>query len=129
MGHTARLYPKTRDFVQSRIETLAPAIAKAFRGLASVEYTRNYGQVENDPALVDTVTKIGEPFFGEDGINMLERPLLSGEDFSFFSSCVPSVFMLLGTGLEYAHHHPAYDVPESMLPFSAAWEAYLALTL
>lgn len=121
--------PKTRDFVQSRIETVAPAIAKAFRGLASVEYTRNYGQVENDPGLVDSVTRIGVPFFGEDGINMLERPLLSGEDFSFFSSCVPSLFMLMGTGLEYAHHHPAYDVPESMLPFSAAWEAYLALTL
>lgn len=121
--------PKTRDFIQSRIETMAPAIAKAFRGLASVEYTRNYAQVENDPALIDIITKIGIPFFGEDGINTLEQPLLSGEDFSFFSSCVPSVFMLMGTGLEYPLHHPAYDIPESMLPFSAAWEAYMALSL
>jgi amidohydrolase len=121
--------PKVRDMVQERVETIAPAIAKAFRGLASVEYTRNYGQVENDPGLVDEIIRIGVPFFGEDGIKMLERPLLSGEDFSFFSSCVPSVFMLMGTGLEYALHHPKYDVPESMLPFSAAWEAYMALTL
>lgn len=36
--------------------------------------------------------------------------------------------MLMGTGLEYPLHHPRYDVPESMLSFSAAWEAYLALT-
>ncbi len=121
--------PKIRDFVQDRIETMAPAIAKAFRGLASVEYTRNYGQVENDPGLVDDIIRIGVPFFGEDCIKMLERPLLSGEDFSFFSSCVPSVFMLMGTGLEYALNHPRYDVPESMLPFSAAWEAYMALML
>lgn len=121
--------PKTRDFVQGRIETVAPAIAKAFRGLASVEYTRNYSQVENDSEMVDKVLSIGLPFFGEDGIKMLERPLLSGEDFSFFSSCIPSVFMLMGTGLEYGLHHPRYDVPESMLPFSAAWEAYMALTL
>ena len=121
--------PKTRDFVQSRIETVAPAIAKAFRGLASVEYTRNYSQVENDFEMVDKVVNIGIPFFGEDGIKMLERPLLSGEDFSFFSSCVPSVFMLMGTGLEYGLHHPRYDIPESMLPFSAAWESYMALTL
>ncbi len=121
--------PKTRDFVQSRIENIAPAIAKAFRGLASVEYTRNYGQVENDSEMTDRVISAGLPFFGEDGIKMLERPLLSGEDFSFFSSCVPSVFMLMGTGLEYGLHHPRYDIPESMLPFSAAWEAYLALTL
>ena len=34
----------------------------------------------------------------------------------------------MGTGLEYPLHHPRYDVPESMLSFSAAWEAYLALT-
>lgn len=121
--------PKTRDFVQSRIETVAPAIAKAFRGLASVEYTRNYSQVENDFEMVDKVVNIGIPFFGEDGIKMLERPLLSGEDFSFFSSCVPSVFMLMGTGLEYGLHHPRYDIPESMLPFSAAWESYMALKL
>ena len=39
------------------------------------------------------------------------------------------VYMLLGAGLEYPLHHPRYDVPESMLPLSAAWEAYLALTL
>ena len=121
--------PKTRDFVQGRIETMIPAIAKAFRGLASVEYTRNYGQVENDPEMVDKILSIGLPFFGEDGIKMLERPLLSGEDFSFFSSCVPSVFMLMGTGLEYGLHHPRYDVPENMLPFSAAWEAYMAVKL
>lgn len=121
--------PKTRDFVQSRIETMVPAIAKAFRGLASVEYTRNYGQVENDPEMVEKILSIGLPFFGDDGIKMLERPLLSGEDFSFFSSCVPSVFMLMGTGLEYGPHHPRYDIPENMLPFSAAWEAYMAMKL
>ena len=120
--------PKVRDFVQSRIETVAPAIAKAFRGLASVEYTRNYAQVDNNLDMVDELLRVGVPFFGEDGLNMLERPLLSGEYFAFFSHRVPSLFMLMGTGLEYPLHHPRYDVPESMLPFSAAWEAYMALT-
>ena len=37
--------------------------------------------------------------------------------------------MLLGTGLEYGLHHPRYDVPEELLPFLVAWEAFLALTL
>ncbi|MBQ9882810.1 MAG: amidohydrolase [Synergistes sp.] len=121
--------PKVRDFVQSRIETVAPAIAKALRGLASVEYMRNYAQVENNPDMLEDLLRVGAPFFGEDGISMMERPLLMGEDFSFFSHSVPSVYMLLGAGLEYPLHHPRYDVPESMLPLSAAWEAYLALTL
>lgn len=119
--------PKVRDFVQKRIETAVPAIAKALRGLASVEYTRNYAQMDNNPDMVDELLRVGIPFFGEDAMNMLERPLLSGEDFSFFSHRIPSVYMLMGTGLEYPEHHPSYDIPESMLPFSAAWEAYLAL--
>lgn len=121
--------PQTRDYVQSRIEKMVPDIARAFRGLASVEYTRNYGQVDNSPEFVDKIIEIAKPFFGEDGINILERPLLTGEDFSFFSSCVPSAYMLIGTGLEYGLHKPVYDTPENMLPFSAAWEAYAALTL
>ncbi len=120
---------KTRDFVQSRIEAMVPGIAKAMRGLASVEYTRNYAQVENNLDMLDSLLRIGVPFFGEDGIKMLDRPMLSGEDFSFFSQSVPSVFMLIGTGLEYPLHHPRYDVPESMLPFAAAWNAYMALRL
>lgn len=121
--------PETRDFVQNRIEKMVPDIARAFRGLASVEYTRNYAQVDNSPEFVERIIEIATPFFGEDGINILERPLLTGEDFSFFSACVPSAYMLIGTGLEYGLHKPVYDVPESMLPFSAAWAAYAALTL
>ncbi|MDO4988341.1 MAG: M20 family metallopeptidase [Synergistes sp.] len=120
--------PKTRDFVQNRIETVAPALAKALRGLASVEYTRNYSQVENNTEMVNELIRIGMPFFGEDGLSIMERPMLMGEDFSFFSRVVPSIFMVMGTGLEYPVNHPRYDTPESMLPFSAAWEAYLALT-
>lgn len=121
--------PETRDFIQKRLDGLVPSIAKAFRGIASLEYTRNYPQVENDPEFLDKIIEIAEPFFGNDGINVLERPLMSGEDFSFLSSCVPSVFMLIGTGLEYGLSQSAYDTPESMLPFSAAWEAYMALKL
>ena len=56
--------PKTRDFVQSRIETVAPAIAKALRGLASVEYTRNYAQIENNLDMLEDILRIGVPFFG-----------------------------------------------------------------
>lgn len=120
---------ETRDFARHRIEEMAPAIAKAFRGLASVNYSTNYGQVENDPEFTKKILEIALPFFGEDGINLLDHPMLTGEDFSFFSSYVPSTFMLIGTGLEYKLHHPSYDVPESLLPFSAAWQAYMALTL
>ena len=118
-----------RDYLQERIETLVPALAKAYRARASMEYVRNYPQVFNDGEFTDRVLEAALPFFGEDAVGTLDRPLLSGEDFSFYSKEVPSCLMLLGTGLEYGLHHPRYDVPEELLPFLVAWEAFLALTL
>ena len=129
MGDSQGFQPENEGLRAGKDRKHGSCDRESLRGLASVEYTRNYGQVDNDSEMVDKILAAGIPFFGEDGIKMLERPLLSGEDFSFFSSCVPSVFMLMGTGLEYGLHHPRYDVPESMLPFSAAWEAYMGLTL
>lgn len=127
---TLRAYShETRDLVHSRIEEIAPAIAKAFRGLATVEYTKNYDHVENDTEFTKQLLEIAYPFFGSDGISLLDKPLLNGDDFSYFSNRIPSTFLLLGTGLEYKLRHPRYDTPESMLPFSAAWEAYMALSL
>jgi hypothetical protein len=71
--------------------------------------------------MVDKILAAGIPFFGEDGIKCLNGRCSRGR-FFFFSSCVPSVFMLMGTGLEYGLHLPRYDIPESMLSFSAAWK-------
>ena len=130
MWGTIRTFnPDIRDIVQSRIEAIVPAIAKCYRGVASVEYTRNYPHVSNDKELVRQVIKKAIPFFGKDGIKWLDHPVLSGEDFSYISSAVPTVLMMLGTGKEYPLHHPRYDIPESMLTFAAAWGAYLLLNI
>ena len=118
-----------RDYLQERLETLVPSLAKAYRARASMEYIRNYPQVVNDGEFTDRVLEAAEPFFGEEAVGLLEKPLLSGEDFSFYSKEVPCCLMLVGTGLEYGLHHPRYDVPEDLLPFLAAWEAFLALSL
>lgn len=127
---TLRAYSsETRDFVHERIEDIAPAIAHAFKSIATVEYTKNYDHVNNDSEFTERLLEIALPFFGKDGISISEKPLLMGDDFSCFSNAVPSVFMLLGTGVGCKMRRPEYEIPESMLPFSAAWETYMALTL
>lgn len=127
---TARAFDTTvRNTVQERMENTVRDICRAFRGSASVEYRRNYPQTLNDPDFSAEVTERAAVFFGEDMFHTLERPLLAGEDFSFYSLEVPSCFMLLGTGGEYGLHHPKYDVPEELLYLASAWEAFLALTL
>jgi len=132
MWGTARvLDPQVRDFIQNRIEEMIPLIARAHRATATVEYTRNYPSLLNDDHLTDVVFSLGEQFFTspEGGVAELAMPLLSGEDFAFYSLSVPSCFMLIGTGGELGLHNPHYDVPEELLSIASAWEAFLALSI
>nr|WP_040825530.1 M20 family metallopeptidase [Thermanaerovibrio velox] len=120
---------EVRDRLKERLEEMVPLIARAHRARASVEYVKNYPSVYNDPDCVERVLRAADRFFGADSVSELEHPLLSGEDFSFYSMEVPSCLMLLGTGMECGLHHPRYDIPEELMPLMSAWEAFLAITM
>lgn len=120
---------KTMDYLKTRIEELTKGYARTSRLAAAVEYMLNYSQVQNDDALVSNVFTYGAALFGSDTIELLKRPLLYGEDLSFFTERVPSCLMFLGTGMEYGLYHARYDIPENLLPFAAAWCAYMAIAL
>lgn len=116
-------------FLKFRVEELVKGLAHLSHIAASVEYMLDYGVVVNDDAIVSDVFKYGSALFGSDTMELLREPLLLGEDFSFYSERVPCCIMFLGTGMEYGLYHARYDIPENLLPFSAAWGAYLALVL
>lgn len=118
-----------RDYLQSRLEEMIPLVARGHKALASVEYTRNYPSLVNEDHITDDVLESARRFFGDDLVETMSRPILSGEDFSFYSLEVPSCFMLLGTGSELGLHNPRYDVPEELLPVASAWLAFVGLTL
>lgn len=120
---------ETRRALKFRIEELVKGLARLSHIAASVEYTLDYDQVENDESLVSDVFKIGTALIGSDAMEILHDPLLVGEDFSFYSGRIPTCLMFLGTGMEYGLYHARYDIPENLLPFAAAWGAYLALFL
>ena len=118
-----------RDFLKDRLQVLVQAVASAFRGSAVLDYTLNYPQTQNDPELTAALQRCAHEFFGGEQIGSLAKPLLSGEDFSFYSLEVPSCLMLIGTGEEVGLHHSRYQVPEEILPLAAAWEAFMAMSL
>lgn len=130
-GTLRALEPEVRDFIQGRLEDMVPLIARAHRATATMEYNRNYPRLFNDPTLTSAILEKARIFFAdnESGVAELERPLLAGEDFAFYSLKVPSCFMLIGTGGEFGLHNPHYDVPEELIPLASAWEAFLALSL
>jgi amidohydrolase len=120
---------QTHQFMKFRIEEMVKGLARLSHIAASVEYMLDYNQVINSEVLVSEIFKYGEALIGSDSMELLRSPLLVGEDFSFYSEQIPSCLMFLGTGMEYGLYHARYDIPENLLPFAAAWDAYLALFL
>jgi amidohydrolase len=120
---------ETHRFLKFRVEEMVKGMARLAHLTASVEYMLDYGQVINDEEMVSDVFKIGTALIGSDAMEILPSPLLVGEDFSFYAENVPSCLMFLGTGMDYGLYHARYDIPENLLPFAAAWGAYLALFL
>ena len=118
---------ETRDFLQKRLEDVVAGVCRTFNARANMEYIQNYPRTWNDEELTGEMVEQARLFFGDDAVHLLDIPLLAGEDFAFYSLEVPSTFFLIGTGSEYGLHHPKYDVPEDLLPLTAAWGAFLGL--
>ena len=120
---------ETHRFLRRRLEEVIRSSSHIGHIAASVEYTMDYSPVVNDDEMVSNIFKIGAALLGSDGICPLQAPLLTGEDFCYFSERVPSCMMFLGTGMEYGQYHARYDIPENLLSFAAAWGAYLGIFL
>lgn len=53
-------------------------------------------------------------------------PQMGGEDFSFYLQQIPGAFVNIGTGPNYALHHPRFDVDEAAILPAAKYFAALA---
>ena len=120
---------ETHRFLRRRLEDVIRSSARIGHIAAFVEYTLDYSPVVNNDEIVSEIFKIGTALLGNDGICPLQGPILTGEDFCYFSERVQSCMMFIGTGMEYGLYHARYDIPENLLPFAAAWDAYLAIFL
>jgi amidohydrolase len=54
---------------------------------------------------------------------------MGGEDFAYFLQKVPGAFLFfgMGDGMEFPHHHPAFDLDEKALPQATLLMTSLAL--
>lgn len=66
-------------------------------------YSYRYPPLINDATVCKDVKAFAEKIFGKDKIKEFEKPLMTGEDFSYIAREVPSVFIWAGCGDE---NHP-----------------------
>ncbi|UCG04542.1 MAG: amidohydrolase [Candidatus Heimdallarchaeota archaeon] len=120
--------PEVRDHIIKRMKEIVEGYTKAWRCEGNVELgiVAAYPPVLNDPQTVDELTEILQEL---DTVTTME-PTMGGEDFAFYLEKTKGAFMGLGIyneekGITSPHHHPKFDVDESILWKGTAIHALL----
>ncbi|HEX6694214.1 MAG TPA: M20 family metallopeptidase [Longimicrobiales bacterium] len=105
------------------------AVADALGGSTTLDLRFGYPPVINDARATETAARAARATLGNDAVVSFE-PMMGAEDFAILAREAPGCFFWIGAALEppREHHHPAFDIDESVLPRGAATLAACALT-
>lgn len=118
-GTTRFFDAEVGEYVAERFPQIVEQIAESFRARATVEYSRGGKPVVNDPHMATVVRIAAEEVVGVGHVKP-GPPLMPSEDYSEFTSRVPSCYFFVGshnkeTGQVWDHHHPKFDFDERAL--------------
>ncbi len=121
-GTLRTLNPSIRDYIIKRMQEILNGYSEAWRCKADFKlFEPSYPPVVNDVELTEEISEILVPL--SPIINI--PPSMAGEDFSFYQQKVKGVFLFLGIknnnkNIIHPHHHPKFDIDESVLWKGAA---------
>jgi len=113
--------------VEKRFNEIIHQIAGAMGCEAEIKMERITYPVQNDPALTSLMTEVVQEIDPHAEIDSIHQTMGS-EDFSYMMRDIPGCFVMVGSanhekGLDYAHHHPKFDIDEGCLPYAVAMMA------
>lgn len=105
--------------IPMHMENLIKGIAEGNGGSYIFEYGLDQPPVVNDDEVVTDTAKSLRKILGDNAVELHDAPM-TGEDFSFMSRLVPSVYLKLGTHNDdqktcYPLHNPNFDVDEKAI--------------
>lgn len=111
--------PNLQVLAEKRLREITERTCQAFGASAELEYERGYPPLVNDESMVDFVLETAQKVLGKESVVEID-PVMGGEDFAYFLQKVPGAFLFfgMGDGMEYPHHHPAFDMDEKALPLA-----------
>lgn len=131
-GTARALLPSVRDLIERRIVEVARAAAAIHGSEAEARYIRGYPVTANDPSETERFERIARAALGGERVVSIERPVMGGEDFSYYAERVPSAFFALGLLPPEAEampslHHPRFDFNDDAIPIGVELFCRLAL--
>lgn len=120
-----------RKTLRRRIEEIVREVAHLMRGSAFAEFVDGPPPVINDRELTDSLRRAATDVLGADHVHEIPEPTTAGEDYAFFTEKIPGTYFFHPSfmkGREYPHHHPKFDIDETVLWVGSATLAQFALT-
>jgi len=115
--------PSTRQAVIERIRAIVGGVTESLGGQHEFEMDSAVPATVNDPRLVKVLGRVMGDVLGDDFI-LLDKPISTAEDFSYYGREVPAAFLVLGCrGRGRAEgdcpplHHYAFNPDEKCIPY------------
>ena len=105
----------TRKKIHKRVLEIANGIAKSYGGEADAIINRGYDTVINDEKITENFIDYAKKTMGKGNVRTEINASLIGEDFSFFSKKVPSLYFHLGCDCEYPLHSDKFFAKEETI--------------
>ena len=133
LSGTIRAFSRSiRDQLKDEIEKTLMMYCNRYGATYSFDLVPGYPPVINNPAMSRFVrdrASVMDPYLK---ISVIEKPLMTGEDFSYYLEKIPGAFIMLGCRHEekqcrYPLHHSKFNLDEDALPLGAALHCLCAL--
>jgi len=130
-GTIRALTSETHKKIQTRVKEICENVARGMRGEATLEFKVSLPPLINDREMTDKLRKAAEEIVGTERVIEVSEPTMGGEDMAYFLRAVPGTFFHLPSlpaKDSPPHHHPKFDIDESVLWIGTATFAQFALT-
>jgi amidohydrolase len=135
-GTIRTIEPETRTAIVRFLKNDLKKVVGAMGATIKVEIEESYPPLVNHQEVVDIVLATARQMLGDDSIVAIPRPVLGGEDFSYFGlDGIPSAMFSLGIldekkGFTASGHNSNFDFDDRrVLPIGAAMLAAVAVRM
>ncbi|MEL7565365.1 MAG: amidohydrolase [Dehalobacterium sp.] len=107
-----------RERIINSMNQTLNGITKAWEADYKLNYLYGYPPVVNDPGLTRVIMDVVRDQ-AEFSLQVMEKPVMIGEDFAYYGIPVPAAYFFLGCGSEekkHSLHHNSFDIEEACLP-------------
>lgn len=130
-GTVRTLNEEVRKKMPELIEQTIKGITEIYNGSYEFDYSFGYPCLINDINSADLLIKSTKKIIGDENVSTLAKPVMGGEDFSYFTQEVPSAFIFLGIAKDMSnppvHHHPKFSFDSKNTVTSAEILAQVAI--